>query len=82
MTPVTLDPNTFVFGTYIVGWFKMVALDAFGGSPKVRHTKAIRNLDDLTITIWDNANVNGPNAYKVEDIVLCRTGDCKPRSMR
>ena len=83
-TPFKVNANTFVFGAFDGGWFKMQSVDAEGNLLESRHScqgggasgaEAISSIDDLTQDIWQAANRGG--GYSAEDVVV---GACEEYS--
>jgi len=69
--PFQVDSNTFVFGGFEGGWFKMQSVDANGEKIEDRHIGAISSIGKLTVGVWNAANIGG--AYRVDGVA---TQDC------
>lgn len=61
---VKIDANTWVFGGYSGGWFKMVSVDAKGKKKENRHTKTRK----VTKSSWARANKGGN--YNVQGVKI------------
>jgi hypothetical protein len=66
--------DTYVFGAFDGGWFKMVGVNASGTATAVRYTNSIKKLEDLTAAIWNAkmpyTNKGSIGFYNVKDITL------------
>jgi hypothetical protein len=51
-----------VFGGYDGGWFKMASVANNGTFLENRYTNAISSINNLTVAIWNAANIGGANS--------------------
>ena len=71
--PFQVNANTFVFGGFDGGWFKMVSVTADGTVVECRHTKDAASIGGMTVAIWEAAIKNGDRSYSVEDIDMTQS---------